>query len=72
MRPDSCPKCEHKEFGGLEYSYGSNLRYDGVSEWACMNCGYRQGRFCGHELQDNEIEKPFCDGSKPHARRQKL
>jgi hypothetical protein len=64
-----CPKCK-KALVGIEYGYGSFLRFDGISEYKCMNpvCGYREGRWCGHELVDNELEPRFCEGNKMHPR----
>lgn len=57
-----CPKCGRTKIVGVEYAYGSKYRYDGVSEWVCVNskCGYRQGRFCGNELKGREVEPVLC------------
>ena len=43
---------------GVEYSYVSPYRYDGVSEWLCPDCGYREGRWSGRELRNFDQEKP--------------
>lgn len=40
---------------GIEYLYG----YDGVSEWQCLNCGARYGRWSGKLLAEGETEKMF-------------
>jgi hypothetical protein len=55
------------KIGGLEYSYGSKYRYDGISERVCMSCNKRWGRWCEEELTGDEVEPPFCDGG-PHPR----
>lgn len=44
---------------GVEYAYGSPNRYDGVSEWLCPDCGYREGRWTGRELAEGESEPRF-------------
>lgn len=69
-RPKKCPKCS-SEVGGVEYAYGSPFRYDGISEFICVNkdCDWRIGRWCGQELHDNEIEARDCTGSEYHGRR---
>jgi hypothetical protein len=56
---EKCPKCGSSEIGGVEYWYMSPERYDGVSEWNCLNCGYRQGRWTGKELKDGQIESRY-------------
>lgn len=33
--------------------------YDGVSEWVCETCGYRQGRWSGRALAEGEIERRY-------------
>lgn len=70
MSHKDCPKCGAKNGVciGVEYSYGSKYRYDGVSEWRCGNpeCNYREGRWCGNELIGNEVEPSFCGGTKGH------
>lgn len=69
-----CPNCGHR-MTGIQYPLTDMHHYDGVSEWMCMyeGCDHvRVGRFCGKELKDNEFEKPFCTGEKPHARHSKI
>jgi hypothetical protein len=41
---------------GVEYGYNHPARYDGVSEWNCPDCGYREGRWSGKALADGEYE----------------
>jgi transposase-like protein len=53
---EKCPKCKSKNIVGYEYQMTSE-DYDGISEWRCMKCGYRVGRFSGKELKDGELEK---------------
>jgi hypothetical protein len=64
-----CPRC-HTDLGheidgktysnviGVQYANGPE-RYDGVSEWRCPVCGYREGRWSGRELGPGEIEPRF-------------
>lgn len=61
-----CPKCAGHDWIGVEYDYTNKFRYDGVSEWRCKNCSYREGRWCGQELTGNEVEPRFCEGSEHH------
>jgi hypothetical protein len=42
---------------GCEYTYDNPNRYDGVSEWRCPDCDYREGRWSGKELKGAEFEK---------------
>lgn len=44
---------------GVEYGYGHPHRYDGVSEWRCPDCGYREGRWTGRPLREGESEPRF-------------
>ncbi len=41
---------------GVEYSYDHPEHRDGVSEWCCPECGYREGRFSGQPLAEGEFE----------------
>jgi hypothetical protein len=55
----SCPDCGG-EFTGVEYPYGHPDRYDGVSEYWCLQgCGARFGRWTGRRLLDGEHEPRF-------------
>lgn len=56
-----CPKCGGKKIEGVEYWYSNPYRYDGISEWVCMNkrCGARFGRWSGKELKGKEQEPPY-------------
>lgn len=75
MKPkETCPKCG-KEVILVQYAYNDKYHYDGVSERACIStmngsgkCDWRIGRWCEQELKANEVEKPFCDGTKNHPR----
>jgi ribosomal protein S27AE len=60
-----CPKCGaewHDKKGagvniiGIQYGYPSKECYDGVSEWNCQKCGYREGRWSGKEIHEGELE----------------
>lgn len=46
---------------GVEYGYDApaGCHYDGVSEWRCPDCGYREGRWSGRELADGEFEPRY-------------
>jgi hypothetical protein len=69
LRGDPIPEELHEFYGkgsthfrrviGVEYAYGSPERYDGVSEWRCPDCGYREGRWTGKPLADGETEPRF-------------
>ncbi len=48
-----------KQMIALQYHYTSPNHYDGVSEWRCSVCGYREGRWSGKELKDDEEEKIY-------------
>lgn len=54
-QPNKCPKCKSKNIVGVEYMMTSE-DYDGVSEWQCLKCKYRQGRWSGQELKEGELE----------------
>jgi hypothetical protein len=49
---------------GVEYAYGSPNRYDGVSEWLCPKCHYREGRWSGKELKGDEEEPRYGEHPK--------
>lgn len=54
-----CPKCGSDQIIGCEYGYGMKERYDGVSEYRCVKCGFRKGRWSGRELKDGEYEPRY-------------
>lgn len=45
-----CPICEATMIG-VEYSYDSPEHYDGISEYYCMKCKIRRGRWSGKILK---------------------
>ena len=53
----------------IEYGYMMSEHYsehyDGISEYNCKKCGYRQGRWTGNELKDGELELVFGYIKKP-------
>jgi hypothetical protein len=68
MRGAAIPEEHRQHYGGathgsrvigVEYAYGSPHRYDGVSEWRCPDCGYREGRWSGKALAEGESEPRF-------------
>ncbi len=54
-----CGNVDPSEVIGIEYAYGEPNRYDGVSEWKCLICGSRTGRWSKKILGENESEPPF-------------
>ena len=40
----------------VEYDWTNPQHYDGVSEYSCLNCGTRRGRWSGKILGLNEYE----------------
>lgn len=60
---DACTKCNNEEIIGIQYGMIADddtpCHYDGVSEFKCMNCGYREGRWSKRPLAPQEHEPPF-------------
>lgn len=54
-----CTRCTSANVVGVEYDGLDPLYYDGVSEWKCINCGLREGRWSGKQLTGDEQEKPY-------------
>lgn len=57
MKETKCD-CSREELIGRVYM-GTSEDYDGVSEWYCMKCKKRFGRWTGNELKDGELEPRF-------------
>ena len=55
---NECPLCG-LELCGVEYHYNHPEHYDGVSEWKCLKCHYRRGRWTGKELSNGEVEPRY-------------
>jgi hypothetical protein len=51
--------CQAPNIIMVQYHWESKNHYDGVSEYKCQSCGYRQGRWSGKELEDGEEEKRY-------------
>lgn len=51
--------CDKPQMLMMEYGYPHPEQYDGISEYTCSNCGYRQGRWSGRELVGNDYEFRF-------------
>lgn len=58
------PESDREAFGGathfkrtigVEYERG----YDGISEWHCPDCDYREGRWTGNALTGNATEPKY-------------
>ncbi len=43
----------------IQYGYPHPEQYDGISEYTCSNCGYRQGRWSGKKLVGEEHENRY-------------
>lgn len=54
-----CKECGGKEFCGIEYAYPHPESYDGISEWRCIKCGARFGRWTGKKLKGDEHENRY-------------
>jgi len=44
---------------GVEYYWKSPNHYDGVSEWECLTCHSRVGRWTGNILKEGEEEPKY-------------
>ena len=55
---EGCPNC-HEPIMGVEYGWNSPNNYDGVSEWTCLKCNLRWGRWTHKLLADGEEEKRY-------------
>ena len=49
-------KVRQRHIVGVEYDARMPVRYDGVSEYRCLGCGYREGRWSGAELIGGDYE----------------
>lgn len=58
-----CSKCGG-EIVGVEYHWSVKEHYDGVSEFMCLKCKRRVGRWSNIELKTGEFEKPFNYGTE--------
>jgi len=56
-----------KDVVGIQYPYNHSEHYDGVSEWQCMLCKARIGRWTGKVLADGESEKRFGVEKSPEG-----
>jgi len=48
--------CDNPQLIMVEYGYPHPEQYDGISEYRCKTCGYRQGRWSGKELVGDDYE----------------
>lgn len=55
----NCSRCSSTCVTGVEYGYPNRERHDGVSEWQCQECNYREGRWTGKEIHDGELESRY-------------
>ena len=52
---------------GVEYSYNCVEHYDGISEWKCVVCGTRIGRWSDIVLVGQDVERRFSLKDAGHA-----
>lgn len=66
LRGDEIPESARELYGGrthftrvinVEYPPNCPYHYDGVSEYKCPDCSYREGRWTQKELKPNEHER---------------
>lgn len=57
----TCQRCaaSAEHIAGVQYSYDHPEHYDGVSEWVCLKCGLRVGRWTGKILTGGATEPRF-------------
>jgi hypothetical protein len=55
---------------GVEYAFDHPHHYDGVSEYRCVVCGVRKGRWTKRVLTDGEWEPPWGEDDERRVRRQ--
>jgi len=54
---NECLKCNSKNTVAVEYDHTNPEHYDGVSEYMCLDCGFRVGRWTGYVLRKGQYEK---------------
>lgn len=54
-----CQNCSSFKVLSVQYDYDSPHHYDGISEYWCMDCGLREGRWSGKILKDGESEPRY-------------
>ena len=59
----TCKKCNKENIVSVQYR-GTTEDYDGISEYECIDCWYRQGRWSGKELLEGELEKRYGNNNK--------
>lgn len=60
----NCPNCHSTQLLGTEY-VGTTEDYDGVSEFQCLDCFSRWGRWTGRKLLRDEIERRYGRPAPP-------
>lgn len=60
-----CRRCGSKNAIMVEYSWESPEHYDGISEYKCLDCDTRIGRWTGQELKLGYIEPRLGEGGRP-------
>jgi len=53
-----CPNCKSQNIEAVEYR-GTSQDYDGTSEYRCLLCGQRTGRWTGRALGEGELEPVY-------------
>lgn len=59
MNMNKCPECGSTDILDVEYDWKSADHYDGTSEFQCLKCGVRVGRWSGKVLSEGENEPRF-------------
>jgi hypothetical protein len=54
-----CKGCNNPNIVMIEYDYTNPEHYDGISEYLCLNCKTRWGRWSGKILKKGESEKRY-------------
>lgn len=63
MTGDECPTCQATDMVMVEYDYTVPEHYDGISEYLCLHCRTRVGRWTGNIMEPGQREPRF--GGKP-------
>lgn len=53
---NKCRNCASANVVGVEYYWDHPDYYDGVSEWRCMDCEHRVGRWTNNTLKGDATE----------------
>lgn len=51
--------CDSPNVLMIQYGYDCPEEYDGISEYTCQTCNYRQGRWSGKSLVGEQYENKY-------------